>query len=173
MKWLFLIKSVCAVIAAFAMLGWAVKTGGTGPIFSQPARVSGNAKIWAWVMSINVAVSGKTTLALNIVSLTSSKVSTDLLEILTNATTAVGPHSLRKQAVSSLLATPVHSSCLLVILFYWYSHRICGTVHLWHSILGPNLYYRSVDEPCCRILLCFCIWSGNVGHEHLHKFYRN
>lgn len=67
MKWLFLIKSVCAVIAAFAMLGWAVKTGGVGPIFSQPASVSGNAKSWAWVMSINVAVSGKTTLALNIV----------------------------------------------------------------------------------------------------------
>lgn len=49
------------------MLGWAVKTGGVGPIFSQPASVSGNAKSWAWVMSINVAVSGKTTLALNIV----------------------------------------------------------------------------------------------------------
>lgn len=68
MKWLFLVKSVCAVLAAFAMLGWAVNTGGVGPIFSQPASVSGNAKAWAWVMSINVAVSGKTTLALNIAS---------------------------------------------------------------------------------------------------------
>lgn len=68
MKWLFLIKSVCAVVAAFAMLGWAVKTGGAGPVFSQPGSVSGNAKRWAWVMSINVAVSGKTTLALNIAS---------------------------------------------------------------------------------------------------------
>lgn len=68
MKWLFLTKSVCAVIAAFSMLGWAVKTGGVGPIFSQPPSVSGNAKSWAWVMSINVAVSGKTTLALNIAS---------------------------------------------------------------------------------------------------------
>lgn len=50
------------------MLGWAVKTGGAGPIFSQPASVSGSDKSWAWVYSINVAVSGKTTLALNIVS---------------------------------------------------------------------------------------------------------
>ncbi|KAL2275083.1 hypothetical protein FJTKL_02536 [Diaporthe vaccinii] len=70
MKWLFLIKSVCAVVAAFAMLGWGLKTGGVGPVFSQPARVSGNAKRWAWIMSINVAVSGKTTLALNISDLT-------------------------------------------------------------------------------------------------------
>ncbi|KAK2602958.1 hypothetical protein N8I77_009452 [Diaporthe amygdali] len=70
MKWLFFVKSICAGVAAFAMLGWAVKTGGVGPVFSQPARVVGNAKSWAWVMSINVAVSGKTTLALNISDLT-------------------------------------------------------------------------------------------------------
>ncbi|KAJ9157648.1 allantoin permease [Pleurostoma richardsiae] len=66
MRWLFFIKSVCAVVAAFAMLGWAVHTGGTGPVFAQKATVSGSAKSWAWVMGINVAVSGKTTLALNI-----------------------------------------------------------------------------------------------------------
>ncbi|KAH8775320.1 ncs1 allantoate transporter [Diaporthe sp. PMI_573] len=70
MKWLFLIKSVCAVVAAFVMLGWAVKTDGVGPIFSQRASVSGNVRSWAWVMSINLAVSGKTTLALNISDLT-------------------------------------------------------------------------------------------------------
>lgn len=68
MRWLFYIKSACAITAAFALLGWAVKTGGSGPVFAQPATVSGNAKSWAWVYSINVAVSGKTTLALNIVS---------------------------------------------------------------------------------------------------------
>lgn len=61
------------MIAAFAMLGWAVKSGGVGPVFSQPANVTGNAKSWAWVMSINVAVSGKTTLALNIVGRMNSK----------------------------------------------------------------------------------------------------
>lgn len=68
MRWLFFIKSVVAVIAAFAMLGWAVHTGGAGPVFAQKAKVSGSTKSWAWVMGINVAISGKTTLALNIVS---------------------------------------------------------------------------------------------------------
>lgn len=68
MRWLFFVKSICAIVAAFAMLGWAVKTGGANPIFSQPSSLSGSAKSWAWMYSINVAVSGKTTLALNIVS---------------------------------------------------------------------------------------------------------
>lgn len=67
MRWLFFVKSVCAVVAAFAMLGWAVKAGGSGPVFAQSSTVAGNAKRWAWVYSINVAVSGKTTLSLNIV----------------------------------------------------------------------------------------------------------
>lgn len=67
MRWLFFVKSIFAIVAAFAMLGWAVNTGGAGPIFSQPSSLSGSAKSWAWVYSINVAVSGKTTLALNIV----------------------------------------------------------------------------------------------------------
>ena len=68
MRWLFFIKSVVAVIAAFALLGWAVHTGGAGPVFAQKAKISGSTKSWAWVMGINVAISGKTTLALNIVS---------------------------------------------------------------------------------------------------------
>lgn len=70
MRWLFFIKSVVAIIAAFAMLGWAVSTAGAGPLFDQRATISGYEKSWAWVMGINVAVSGKTTLALNIVSRT-------------------------------------------------------------------------------------------------------
>ena len=70
MRWLFFVKSVCAVIAAFAMLGWAVhQAGGGGPIFSQPAKVKGSAASWAWVAGVNVAISGKTTLAINMVSL--------------------------------------------------------------------------------------------------------
>jgi NCS1 family nucleobase:cation symporter-1 len=69
MRWLFFIKSIAAVIAAFALLGWSVKTaGGGGPIFAQKSRLSGSAKSWAWVSGINIAISGKTTLALNIVS---------------------------------------------------------------------------------------------------------
>ncbi|EOO03344.1 putative cytosine-purine permease protein [Phaeoacremonium minimum UCRPA7] len=70
MRWLFFIKSVVAVIAAFALLGWAVHTGGAGPVFAQKAKISGSTKSWAWVMGINVAISGKTTLALNISDMT-------------------------------------------------------------------------------------------------------
>lgn len=71
MRWLFFIKSIFAIVAAFAMLGWAVKTaGGSGPVFSKPPAVSGSKLSWAWVAGINVAISGKTTLALNMPDLT-------------------------------------------------------------------------------------------------------
>ncbi|KAI1339853.1 permease for cytosine/purines, uracil, thiamine, allantoin-domain-containing protein [Xylariaceae sp. FL0016] len=66
LRWLFLFKSVCAVTAAFAMLGWAVSTGGSGPVFEQTTKLSGSAKSWAYVAGVNVAISGKTTLAINI-----------------------------------------------------------------------------------------------------------
>ena len=68
MRWLFFIKSMAAIIAAFALLGWAVKTaGGAGPIFNRPTAVSGSNLSWAWVSGINVATAGKTTLAINMV----------------------------------------------------------------------------------------------------------
>ena len=71
MRWLFFIKSIAAVIAAFALLGWAVnKAGGGGPVFDQHSKLSGSARSWAWVAGINVAISGKTTLAINISDLT-------------------------------------------------------------------------------------------------------
>ena len=70
MRWLFFIKSVAAIIAAFTLLGWAVKTaGGGGPIFQQSAKVSGTQLSWAWVSGINIATAGKTTLAINMVGL--------------------------------------------------------------------------------------------------------
>jgi NCS1 family nucleobase:cation symporter-1 len=69
MRWLFFIKSIFAVVAAFATLGWAVKTaGGAGPIFSKPPTATGYNLSWAWVSGINVAIAGKTTLAINMVS---------------------------------------------------------------------------------------------------------
>ncbi|KAH8897543.1 hypothetical protein GQ53DRAFT_713266 [Thozetella sp. PMI_491] len=70
MRWLFFVKSIAAIVAAFAMLGWAVGTGGAGPVFAQTATATGSAKSWAYLMGINVAISGKTTLALNISDLT-------------------------------------------------------------------------------------------------------
>jgi NCS1 family nucleobase:cation symporter-1 len=70
MRWLFFVKSIVAIIAAFSLLGWAVNAaGGGGPVFDQRTKLKGSAKRWAWVAGINVAISGKTTLALNIVSL--------------------------------------------------------------------------------------------------------
>lgn len=70
MRWVFLVKSVCAVGAAFAMLGWAVRLGGSGPVFGQHSTVEGAARSWAYVAGVNVAISGKTTLALNMSDLT-------------------------------------------------------------------------------------------------------
>ncbi|CAJ2509490.1 Uu.00g145160.m01.CDS01 [Anthostomella pinea] len=70
MRWLFFVKSICAVAAAFAMLGWAVQTGGSGPVFDQTSKLSGSSKSWAYVAGINIAISGKTTLAINMSDLT-------------------------------------------------------------------------------------------------------
>ncbi|TYJ56555.1 hypothetical protein B9479_002802 [Cryptococcus floricola] len=71
MRWVFFVKSIFAIVAAFATLGWAVKqAGGGGPIFSQSSSLSGSTKSWAWLAGINVAISGKTTLAINIPDLT-------------------------------------------------------------------------------------------------------
>ncbi|VDC03209.1 unnamed protein product [Peniophora sp. CBMAI 1063] len=71
MRWLFFVKSIAAVIAAFALLGWTVhKAGGGGPVFAQHSKLSGSTKSWAWVAAVNIAISGKTTLAINIPDLT-------------------------------------------------------------------------------------------------------
>jgi NCS1 family nucleobase:cation symporter-1 len=68
MRWLFFIKSMAAIIAAFALLGWSVKTaGGGGPVLAGKTKLSGAALSWAWVGGINIAIAGKTTLALNMV----------------------------------------------------------------------------------------------------------
>lgn len=67
LRYLFMVKSTLAVIAAFALLGWAVHRGGSGPVFSKKATVSGAKKSWAYLAGINVVVSSRTTLALNIV----------------------------------------------------------------------------------------------------------
>ncbi|KAK1923149.1 permease for cytosine/purines, uracil, thiamine, allantoin-domain-containing protein [Papiliotrema laurentii] len=71
MRWLFFIKSIAAVVAAFALLGWCVHTaGGGGPVFKATSKLTGSAKSWAYLSAVNIAISGKTTLALNIPDLT-------------------------------------------------------------------------------------------------------
>nr|ODN85411.1 allantoin permease [Cryptococcus depauperatus CBS 7841] len=71
MRWLFFVKSIFAVIAAFATLGWAVhRAGGGGPVLHKHSSLHGASRSWAWLMGINVAISGKTTLAINIPDLT-------------------------------------------------------------------------------------------------------
>jgi NCS1 family nucleobase:cation symporter-1 len=65
---------MAAVIAAFALLGWSVKNaGGGGPVLAGRTKLSGSALSWAWVAGINIAIAGKTTLALNMVSFQSSQ----------------------------------------------------------------------------------------------------
>ena len=69
MRWLFFVKSMAAIVAAFALLGWAVnQAGGGGPVFSAKSKLSGSEKSWAYLAGLNIAISGKTTLAINIVS---------------------------------------------------------------------------------------------------------
>ncbi|KAK7757439.1 hypothetical protein SLS62_000454 [Diatrype stigma] len=70
MRWLFFVKSVCVIAAAFGLLGWAVHAGGPGPVFSQTSQLQGAAKGWAYLSGINIAISGKTTLAINMPDLT-------------------------------------------------------------------------------------------------------
>ncbi|KAL7420893.1 hypothetical protein Q5752_004847 [Cryptotrichosporon argae] len=67
MRWLFFIKSIAAVAAAFGILGWSIKTaGGSGPVFAARTKLSGSSLSWAWLAGVNVAIAGKTTLALNV-----------------------------------------------------------------------------------------------------------
>lgn len=69
MRWLFFVKSMAAIVAAFALLGWCVnQAGGGGPVFAAKSKLSGAEKSWAYVAGLNIAISGKTTLAINIVS---------------------------------------------------------------------------------------------------------
>lgn len=70
LRYLFMVKSLCAIVAAFSLLGWVVHKGGAGPIFNQTATVSGSTKSWTYLAGINVVVSSRTTLALNISDLT-------------------------------------------------------------------------------------------------------
>ncbi|RYP53583.1 hypothetical protein DL768_001447 [Monosporascus sp. mg162] len=70
MRWLFFIKSICVIVAAFALLGWAMWIGGPGPNFSQPSKLKGRVKSWGHLSAINVAVSDKTTLVINMPDLT-------------------------------------------------------------------------------------------------------
>jgi len=59
---------MAAIIAAFALLGWSVKNaGGGGPVLKAKTQLTGSALSWAWVGGINIAIAGKTTLALNMV----------------------------------------------------------------------------------------------------------
>lgn len=69
MRWLFFVKSMAAIVAAFALLGWSVnQAGGGGPVFAAKSKLSGSEKSWAYLAGLNIAISGKTTLAINIVS---------------------------------------------------------------------------------------------------------
>ncbi|KAH8646353.1 allantoin permease [Xylariales sp. PMI_506] len=70
MRWLFFVKSMFAIVAAFAVLGWAINTGGSGPVFNQTTTLEGSAKSLAYLAGVNIAISGKSTLAINMSDLT-------------------------------------------------------------------------------------------------------
>lgn len=133
LRYLFLVKSVCATIAAFSLLGWAVKTGGTGPVFSQTSSIHGSTKSWAYLYGVNVVVSSRTTLALNIVR---EFLCTMMRPQLTHH--PVRPDPLRPQGLGHLLAGPVYSHHVLGLFLHWHRRRLVQPGHLRHPLLGPH-----------------------------------
>ncbi|CAK7224800.1 hypothetical protein SBRCBS47491_005676 [Sporothrix bragantina] len=64
---LFIAKLIITPTAALATMGWCVhKAGGAGPVFAQPAALTGAAKAWQFLASMSSVSGGLATLACNI-----------------------------------------------------------------------------------------------------------
>lgn len=54
LRWLFMGKAVIGPIIGFALFGWSItRAGGIGPVFSQPAKLSGSDLHWQMLISIS------------------------------------------------------------------------------------------------------------------------
>ncbi|WWD04001.1 hypothetical protein V865_002063 [Kwoniella europaea PYCC6329] len=66
LKWLFAAKAVVGPIVGFALFGWSIsRAGGIGPVFSQPAQLSGSALGWQMIISISSCFNNMFTLITN------------------------------------------------------------------------------------------------------------
>lgn len=54
LRWLFFAKAIIGPIIGFTLFGWSIsRAGGVGPVFSQPATLSGSARSWQMLISIS------------------------------------------------------------------------------------------------------------------------
>lgn len=66
LKWLFMAKAVVGPAVGLALFGWTLsRAGGTGPVFSQPAKLSGSALHWQMLLSISSCFNNMFTLITN------------------------------------------------------------------------------------------------------------
>ncbi|WVQ83650.1 hypothetical protein IAT38_005792 [Cryptococcus sp. DSM 104549] len=66
LRWLFAAKAVVGPIVGFTLFGWSItRAGGIGPVFSQPATLSGSALGWQMVISISSCFNNMFTLITN------------------------------------------------------------------------------------------------------------
>lgn len=66
LRWLFAAKAIIGPIVGFTLFGWSItRAGGIGPIFSQPATLSGSALGWQMLISISSCFNNMFTLVVN------------------------------------------------------------------------------------------------------------
>lgn len=64
LRWWFLAKAVISPIIGFAFFGWSIsRAGGVGPVFSQPATLSGSDLHWQMLISISSCFNNMFTLS--------------------------------------------------------------------------------------------------------------
>ncbi|OWZ33057.1 hypothetical protein LQV05_000898 [Cryptococcus neoformans] len=66
LRWLFAAKAIIGPIVGFTLFGWSItRAGGIGPVFSQPATLSGSALGWQMLISISSCFNNMFTLVVN------------------------------------------------------------------------------------------------------------
>ncbi|CED84056.1 Uridine permease/thiamine transporter/allantoin transport [Phaffia rhodozyma] len=65
-KYFFLAKSIMVPIAFVGLFIWSLSQAGVGPVFTQKATLSGSAKGWAFMSSMNSVLGNYTALSVNI-----------------------------------------------------------------------------------------------------------
>ena len=66
LRHLFLAKAIVGPIIGFAFFGWSItRAGGVGPVFSQPATLSGSDLSWQMLISISSCFNNMFTLITN------------------------------------------------------------------------------------------------------------
>lgn len=66
LRWLFMAKATVGPIVGFTLFGWSsTRAGGIGPVFSQPATLSGSALSWQMLIFISSCFNNMFTLITN------------------------------------------------------------------------------------------------------------